>query len=230
MRISLSANSLDGDPSLIPFTILDSNVKIISDYLNRSEERLPLVIGTYSDKGFQSSFAVWIHRNHLQEVKSIDDLKNLLSVWEGDQADEEKVSGALRHATNMAKQRVESSKLRFLKSLHTEYSQQQTAVKIRTARELGRLIKSLKPNLVLTDFQTDSQFVTEGALKPKINDAIQRLGVQFRLTDYLKWEIAHFIESLSSNEIQSRRSGSSLDAALNDYRWKIQDTIRDAIK
>ena len=144
MRISLSANSLDGDTSLIPFTILDPTVKIISDYLNRSEERLPLVIGNYSEIGFQTSFAVWIHRNHLQEVKSIDDLKNLLSVWKGDQTDEEKIVSALRHAISMAKQKVESNKLRYLKSLHKEFSQQQSAVKIRTARELGRLIKSLK--------------------------------------------------------------------------------------
>ena len=230
LRISLSANSLDGDPSLFPFTILDPSVKMISDYLNRTEVRLPLVIGTYCDKGFQSSFAVWIHRNHLQEVKSIDDLKNLLSIWEGEQADAEKIVGALRHASSMAKQKVESNKLRYLKSLNKEYNQQQNAVKIRTARELGRLIKSLKPNLVLTDLQIDSQFITEGALTPKIIDAIQRLGVQFRLTEYLKWEITQFIASLNRNETRSRLSGSSLDAALNDYRWKIQDNTVDVLK
>ena len=230
MRISLSANSLDGDTSLIPFTILDPTVKIISDYLNRSEERLPLVIGNYSEIGFQTSFAVWIHRDHLQEVKSIDDLKNLLSVWEGDQPDEEKIVSALRHAISMAKQKVESNKLRYLKSLHKEFSQQQSAVKIRTARELGRLIKSLKQDLVLTDLQTDSQFVTGGALTPKINDAIQRLGIQFRLSDYLKWEITQFIASLNRNEIRSRLSGSSLDAALNDYRWKVQDNTVEVLK
>jgi len=230
LRVTLSSTSLDGDPSLIPLSILDPSIKTISNYLNQSEEHLPLVIGTYNDIGFQCSFAVWIHPDRLQELKSLDDLKNNFALWDGSLPDEEKISGALRYATMMAKQRVESNKLGFLKSLHKEYNQQQTAVKIRTARELGRLIKSLKPNLELTDFQTDSQYITEGALKPKINDAIQRLGVQFRLTDYLKWEITHFIESLSHNEIQSRLSGSSLDAALNDYRWKIQDTSVEILK
>lgn len=229
-RISLSANSLDGDPSLLPFTILDPLIREISDFLNRSGERLPLVIGSYSEKGFQSSFAVWIHRDRLQEVKSIDDLKNLFSVWDGDPADEEKMSGALRYASNMAKQKAESDKLRYLKSLHTDFGQQQNAVKIRTARELGRLIKSLKPDLFLTDLQNDSRLIIEGALTPKINDAIQRLGVQFLLTEYMKWEITQFIASLNRNEIRSRLSGSSLDAALNDYRWKIRDNTVDVLK
>ena len=144
--------------------------------------------------------------------------------------EEEKIVSALRYAMSMAKQKVESNKLRYLKSLHKEFDHQQNAVKIRTARELGRLIKSLKQDLVLTDLQTDSQFVTGGALTPKINDAIQRLGVQFRLSDYLKWEITQFIASLNRNEIRSRLSGSSLDAALNDYRWKVQDNTVEVLK
>jgi len=228
IRVSLSSDELDGDPSLIPFTILNPLVNDLSEYLNKSEKRLPLVIGTYSDKGFQSAHAVWIHKDRLEEVKSLVELKALLSDWNGDEIDTEKISSALRHATNIAKQAVESKKLQFLKSLHREFNQQQDAVKIRTSRELGRLIKSF--NIELTDLQTDSRYISGSALTPKINDALLRLGSHFQLSEYMKWEIRQFIGSLNSNEIRSRLSGSSLEAALNDYRWKVQDNSVDILK
>jgi predicted AAA+ superfamily ATPase len=129
---------------------------------------------------------------------------------------------------NWGSDRIRSDLLQRLR--REQFAAAVDAVKIRTARELGRLIKSLRPDIELTDLQNDSRFISEGALTPKINDALQRLGNQFVLTEYLKWEIKEFVGSLTPNEIRSRQSGSSLDAALNDYRWKIQDNAVDVLK
>jgi len=58
-----------------------------------------------------------------------------------------------------------------------------------------------------------------GPLAERLREAAQRLNDRFPWEEHLVWELEQFLRHSTANERQSRLSGSSLDAALADYRW-----------
>jgi hypothetical protein len=65
----------------------------------------------------------------------------------------------------------------------------------------------------------EAQAARPGPLAERIRQAKQRLGGKFAWTEQTRWELQEFLKGLTSNDKQSRLSGSSLDAAFADYQW-----------
>jgi hypothetical protein len=96
---------------------------------------------------------------------------------------------------------------------------QREAAALRLAREVGRLLCCLdgRPDNLAAELAT--QAGRTGPLAERLREAGQRLNGRFPWEEHLAWELEKFVKRSSTNDRQSRLSGSSLNAALADYRW-----------
>lgn len=65
-----------------------------------------------------------------------------------------------------------------------------------------------------------AQTARVGPLADRLRKAREWLGGRFDWTPQLAWELDQFLRSLTPNDKRSRLSGSSIDAAFADHRWK----------
>jgi hypothetical protein len=192
----------------------------LADHLGRPGELLPLVIGSHRHGAFRSSCAVWVGPEGLEPLGSYGELQARLKGWDGSLPDPERMMDAKRYAKQEAERNVQVLESRAAKRLTATYARQREAVVLRTARELGRLVKCLDPDSADLKSAIAYQASRGGPLAQRINEALKRIGPNFDWTSYLEWEITLFAKELTPNEVRSRLTGSSLDAALNDYRWQ----------
>ena len=130
---------------------------------------------------------------------------------------------AKRYVQEEAERNVELMESRATKIETANYVRQHQAAVLRTARELGRLVKCLDSEGADLKVAIKTQATRAGALAQRINEAAKRIGIDFEWTTYFEWELSRFAQELTPNEQRSRLTGSSLDAALNDYRWQAAD-------
>jgi hypothetical protein len=220
VRIALDSETLDSDPSAQPLTVLSPLTTDLADHLDRPGELLPLVIGSHRHGAFRSSCAVWVGPEGLEPIGSYGELQARLEGWDGSLPDPERMMDAKRYAQQEAERNVQVLESQAAKHLTATYARQREAVVLRTARELGRLVKCLDPDWADLKSAIAYQASRGGPLAQRINEALKRIGPNFDWTGYLEWEINLFAKELTPNEIRSRLTGSSLDAALSDYRWQ----------
>ena len=225
ITFSLDSDSLDENPSILPFTFNDSVASRISQNLSRSDEKLPLVISSYRDAAFRISVPIWIGNDTIEIVTSISELNYRLGSWNGNLPDKQLFITATKYAEEQARNIVKSMKLQQKSYLLVNGITQKGAVRIRTLRELGRLLKCLNPDSADLKMVLKGQIERGGSLGQRLNEALQRLENKFDIDGYLNWEINEFYQTLRPNQIQSRLTGSSLIAALNDYRWKMKEFL-----
>ena len=220
VRIALDSETLDSDPSAQPLTALSPLAMDLADHLGRPGELLPLVIDSHRHGVFRSSSAVWVGPEGLEPMGSYGELQARLEGWDGSLPDPDRMMDAKRYAQQEAERNVQALESQAAKRLTATYARQREAVLLRTARELGRLVKCLDPDGADLKSAITYQASRGGPLAQRINEALKRIGPNFDWTSYLEWEINLFAKELTPNEIRSRLTGSSLDAALSDYRWQ----------
>jgi len=223
IKVAMDNETLDANPGAIPLTTLSPLTTLLADHLGRPGELLPLVIGSHRHGPFRSSCAVWVSTEGLQPMVSISDLERRLESWDGSLPNANRVVDAKRYVQEEAERNVELMESRATKIEAANYAHQRQAAMLRTARELGRLVKCLDPEGANLKVAIKTQATRAGALAQRINEATKRIGTDFEWTTYFEWELSKFAQELTPNEQRSRLTGSSLDAALNDYRWQAAD-------
>lgn len=220
IRLALDSDTLDSDLAAIPLTALSPQVTQIADRLSHAGELLPFVVASHRSGPFRSSCALWLNPTGFEPIESLAQLKQRLAEWDGSLLAAERVFNAHQYALGEARKVVTQMKLLASQKLVANINHQLEAARIRTARELGRLLKSLDPNTADLEALLATQIARGGQLADKLREARMRLGSDFLWSGYLLWELSQFAQDLSPNERRSRLSGSSVDAALSDYRWQ----------
>ncbi len=222
VRLALDSESLDSEPRAVPLTALNGEVAEIASRLTRPGELLPLVVGTYRSGAFRSACVMWVNEGGTGNIKTIADLKSRLETWNGDTPSAERLNEAEQVARGVAGKHVKTLIARAEAASDRMRDRQQAAARVRTARELGRLLKCLDPQGASMSAMAKTQASLAGALSPRVSSALDLLGNGFKWTDYLNWEIEEYFSHMSATDKKSRLSGSSLDAALSDYRWRVE--------
>jgi len=222
IRFALTDSMLDADASIRPLTTLSPELAQIADHLSRPGETLPLVVGTRSAGAFRRSCAFWVREDRIEEVTSLGALRDLLEKWDGKLPAPERITGALRHAQAEADRQVSALQSRAAKIERANFAAQTEAAALRLQREVGRLLRCLDESTADLNHIAEVQAARPGPLGDRLRQARQLLGGRFNFTDQIRWEVQQFIEELTPNEKQSRLSGSSIDAAFSDYRWKVE--------
>jgi superfamily II DNA or RNA helicase len=221
IKLTMDREVLDAAPDLAPLTILDDTVRKIAGRLETQGECTPLVISSSSDGAFRCSYAVWIGPDSLEPLCALDDLRIRLAEWDGRFADAARYASAVGVAKRNAEIEVRRMKENVEKAERASMSAQLLSARIRLARELGRLLISLDMRIADLKSALASYALQGGPLALKLSEASARLGSGYTWDAYLQWEIRQFVAGLSDTERRSRLMGSSLDAALDDYRWRI---------
>lgn len=219
VRIALDSDSLDTDTKVMPLTVLSPIATQVADHLSRPGEFFPLVIGSNRSGAFRSTCAVWVGSGGLEPVESIGQLKQRLGSWDGTPPDTKYIEEASRYTRREAERTVRIMESRAMQSCAANSAHQRKAAMLRTTRELGRLLKCLDSIGADMSVILETHANRPGALAARIKEAGGRLGGGFMWTPFFQWELSRFIENVSPNDQRSRLTGSSLEAALNDYRW-----------
>jgi Helicase conserved C-terminal domain len=218
-RFALREEVLDADPGARPLTVLSPEVTDIADHLSRAGENLPLVIESHRSGAFRRSCAFWVTRDGMEPISTLRELRIRIENWDGDLPPPEKITAARRHAQKQAQAEVAKLTARAAKIEQANLESQHNAAELRLTRELGRLLRCLDPTAADLSQLLEREAARTGPLAERIRKAQELLGDIPIWTDQIKWELQQFMTGLTQNEIRSRLSGSSIDAAFADYRW-----------
>ena len=217
----LDDKSLDADTAKRPLTAMSEEIKQIAEQLNHSKEPLPLVVGSYREGAFRRTVAYWVGPNGMSPITSFAALQTLLTAWDGALPPSKNIAGAIRHAQKEAKSQVLDLISAAKKIEEYNYSAQRKAAELRLTHEVARLLRCLAPMAADLNAVASTYTSRTGLLQEKIKKARNLLSGRFDFTEQVLWETKEFVEKLSPNEVKSRLSGSSLEAAMSDYRLQI---------
>jgi len=220
VRLALTDPALDADAASRPMTALSPEVLMIADHLARPGETLPLVIGSAREGAFRCSCAFWVTDSGAHPIGTLADLRKHIEAWNGVQPAPAKLIGAARHARREAEHGVRDLESRAAKVEQANLAAQREAAAIRLHREVGRLLRCLDSAAADLAGLAAAQTARVGPLADRLRKAREWLGGQFDWTPQLVWELDQFLRSLTPNDKRSRLSGSSIDAAFADHRWK----------
>jgi hypothetical protein len=187
--------------------------------LQRPGERLPLCFAEAEDGGFRVMVCAWITSDGVTKVRSFADLKSLVRAWDG----REPAPGDWNHARidleGRAAETLQDLRQRAAKVELEMRQQQLDAARLRLIEELGRMLICFEPK---TDDLNGKLYRLASEATPtamRLRRVIERLGT------YPDWTIRHiaalreFRATLNGFQLQTRLTGKTLEAALDDPRW-----------
>jgi len=224
IKCSLYIQSLEADSSLLPLTPLGPIPRRIIDRVSRPGENLPLVVGSYQERGFRVSIVYWIGDGSLENIRNFDEIENKLNAWRGDLPDSGLWITALEKAKEKARKLVKQMARR-ADEIEKEGKRLQTeAARLRMLKELGRYLVCINEEVGDLNTTLYKQMNRDIASKQRLARCLEKLGDYPEWTESLKEELRGFLDELKPNDRNARLLGSQLDAALEDPRWEAADT------
>jgi superfamily II DNA or RNA helicase len=217
---ALRDSALDADTTSRPLTALSPEVRQIADHLCRPGEVLPLVLGAYRAGAFRRTCIFWVRDNGIEPVSSLTQLRKLLDTWDGGLPSPANITAAARRAQIQAEREVADLQKRAAKTQEAALAAQPASAVLRLSLEVARLLRCLDDSTADLQELADAQAVRPGPLGDRLREAKRRMGGHFEFSDQICWEVGQFLRDLTPNDRTSRLSGSSIDAALADYRWQ----------
>jgi superfamily II DNA or RNA helicase len=221
LRLAFTDPALDADTTARPLTALSPEVTQIANHLARPGEASPLVIGSARTGAFRRSCVYWVTETGAEPIQTLSALRVRLDAWDGTLPSSEKLTSAARYARGTADGQVRELERRAAKVEQRDLTAQRDAAALRLHREVGRLLRCLDSAAADLAQLASAQAARPGPLADRIRQAQERLGGQFKWTPQLAWELEQFLRTLTPNDQRARMSGSSVDAALTDYRWNV---------
>ena len=212
--------ALDADPTARPLTALSPEVAQIADHLTRPGETLPLVIGSARVGAFRRSCAFWVAETAAEPLQDLASLQARMEEWDGILPSPEKITAAARHAQRQADRQVHELESKADKIEFANQASQLDAAALRLNREVGRLLRCIDSATTDISQVAEAQANRPGPLAERIRQAKELLGGRFGWNSQLAWELELFLRALTPNDQRSRLSGSSIDAAFADHRWR----------
>lgn len=155
----------------------------------------------------------------MTDVSSFADLKSLVAIWDGSEPPPGDWNYARVALERRARKAVQRMRGQAAKAEMEMRQQQLEAAHLRLVEELGRMLICFEPN---TDDLNGKLYRLASEATPtatRLRRTLERLG------GYPDWSTRHiavlreFRATLSGSQLQSRLTGKTLDAALDDPRW-----------
>lgn len=217
--LATSESALERHPSAAPLSPEAPQVRELANRLNRSGERLPLVVGSFQSGPFRVSTAYWVGAGEISAVCDMGALRSRLEKWSGDlvnpreRLEAERI--ARRESERVARQMEERARRRVEENL----KRQKEAARLRLLREIGRYLVALEDAAVDLNGLWDLQMSRDIASAVRLRKALEKLDGFPEWPAEVRQEFAIFARNLSPNQRHARLLGAEIDAALDDPRW-----------
>jgi len=219
LRASCDVTTLEADAKLVPLVPEQDFVQGIASRLSGDGKLLPLVIGTCSDGAFRISLAYWVGGGKPVKLRSMADLKKKLAEWCGDRPTPEALLDARQKAEREAKKVVRAMQNRCKDAERAALDAQLTAAKERLVRELGKSLVALGYGTASLNAGFYEEMKAESPTAERLRAVYKHLGRYPDWPEQLQRELEEFNSKLTEGRRTARRTGSELDAALQDPRW-----------
>jgi hypothetical protein len=221
LRIVTDPNAVADHPDASCVDGLDQRQWALLRQLQRPGERLPLVIAGAEEDAFRVILCAWVGKDDVIKVGSLAQVKALAAAWNG----EEPVSVIWNHARIELEERaraIAQSRSTISKSVICRIlEEQRAAARLRLIEELGRTLVCLGPESDDLNAKFHRLMADRSATAARLTRVYHRLG------DYPEWDQRHLSDlrdygaNLKPAELNARRTGRELDAALDDPRWSV---------
>jgi superfamily II DNA or RNA helicase len=214
-----SGNELERNIEALPLSPLLAELQQVRSREELEAARLPLVIETWEDGAFRSAQAVWVGSQQDEMVESAERLEALLGMWDGAPVHEERRRSTALRTREKARQEVLVAVSRAEQVQRAGLESQAAAARHRLTRELGRFL------LCLESQTADLNSIFHQQMQRGFPSA-ERLQAVHRKIGYPEWpvelagELSADVNTLTANQRKNIRTGSPLDAALEDWRWQ----------
>jgi superfamily II DNA/RNA helicase len=223
-EVSTESEMLERDKNIKPIVPGDRIVDLISENLALPANRTPLVIEEFvdPDERFRAVEIRWICGERIEEISNISQLQKLISEWDGTNPAPAILYKAREEARKKAKKRVENMKTEWEEKEKLGIDAQISAARLRLLREVGRTMRCLGDSKDSKDSK-DISLVFKKQLEKERSDKRYRKVIEL-LGNYPSWsseeldEIEDFVKR--ENQKKARITGTEIDAALNDPRWR----------
>ena len=219
LRIVTNARALADYPDAACVDGLDERQWALLRQLQRPGERLPLLFVSAQCGAFRVVLCTWIDELGTTDVRSMADVKTLVSAWTGTEPSAEQWRREHTRLEAAARARVEEYRQRAVRIVVEADAAQRNAARFRLIEELGRMLICFAPD---TD-DLNGKFHRLATEATPTADRLQKIFQ--RLQGYPTWEPHHitelreFRDGLEGAQVRTRLTGRELDAALDDSRW-----------
>lgn len=218
-QCTVQSNLLEKYPDVIPLTPESELAKRILKKLESHTALLPLVVATDEEDAFRTSIVYWIGNGKIEPVEKYEQLEQYLQAWDGTPPE----AVLYRHAKDKGQQQALHLRQEMCKLAQRRWEEglrlQVKAVRYRLERELLRLLcavdKSRDPKAVWEELMRET-----GARADWLRQAFQRLDYPYQWTTEQVNEARRYVQELPSQTQDTLKLGASLQAALQDPRWK----------
>ena len=221
MQIVLTASIVADHPDAVCIDGLDARQWKLLAQLQRPGERLPLVTASAVREQFRAIACVWLQGDQLTEIRSFDDLRHRVDAWDGAEPFVVEWESAKQALADLTRRVVDEAADRSLRSRETMVERQHEAARLRLHDELGRTLICFEPESEDLNAKFFRLMAEQTATATRLREVFSRLG------GYPEWEawrvrdLGDFRSYLTPNQVQVRRTGRELDAALADPRWQV---------
>lgn len=221
-RCAVRSDLLEQYTDLHPLTPESELAERIVRKLGRAGIRLPLVLATAEREAFRVSVAYWTGSGKIEPVSSYDQLEQYLQTWDGSPAETALWRQAREQAMGEAQEQVRQMHEQVYRRWQEGLRRQVEAARYRLQRELLRLLcaadRSRDPNAVWEELSRAG-----GARADWLREAAQRLGYPYVWTQEQVSEARQYVRELPPQAQETLKLGATLQAALQDPRWKALD-------
>ena len=221
-KYSFSSGDLENDDNAIPFDLQNDFIGRIIGKLQKAGERLPLIVGTANKGNYKISVPFWVVGDKIKPINSIRDLHKYLSGWDGSYPTSDLWVNGIKKAEKKAQRVVNKLSKSERKELIIKQGSRRLAAKIRLVREIGKflLVWGAQPTVNSLNKTLSDQLGKDSATQRRLASCLNILKVDYpEWSEHTIWELKSWLEIVRESDRTALRTGSSVDAALNDPRW-----------
>jgi len=213
--------ALESDPTVLPLSPFDIQLKEIAETLSRPGENLPLAIGSFERNSFRSSVAYWVVGGREHPIKGFEDLRTRICAWSGEYPDPQIWLRAAQKAKRRAKDMVEAVEKRAMERQRAALTRQIEGARIRLTRELGRYLVCVDPTALDLNELLHGQMARDIRSAGRLQKVLERLGGYPDCSEDMLSELRYFASLVTESQRKGLLIGAEIDAALEDPRWAV---------
>jgi len=216
IKVTTDRETLERNDEVVPLSAGSPVVEQLARKLDITS-RAPLVLGEHLTGPYRCIEARWVQGDGSIPVRSAGQLTQLLEAWDGAAPSPGQVLQAQVKAEQEARERVNQMRDRAGHRQAANLQRQLDAARRRLMRELGRTLRCMG------DGDLDSLFHKQVQREPsqdgRYHHALRLLGGYPTWTGEDLADANAFVQEAKGKDLNARRAGSEIDAAIGDPRW-----------